>query len=54
MVLGIGLTGVLAATMSASFVKDVSSEETSRLSAIEGRLDRIETLLASRDEGAKP
>jgi voltage-gated potassium channel len=50
MVLGIGLFGVLAATISAFFVRrDVTSEVDPQLVAIEERLERIERLLQSRD-----
>jgi voltage-gated potassium channel len=50
MVLGIGLFGVLAATISAFFVKeDVSSDVDPQLAAIEDRLERIEQLLASKE-----
>lgn len=48
MVLGIGLFGVLAATISAFFVKkDLSSDVDPQLTAIEERLERIEQLLES-------
>ncbi len=48
MVLGIGLFGVLAATVSAFFVKrDVASDVDPHLAAIEERLERIERLLRS-------
>jgi voltage-gated potassium channel len=50
MVLGIGLFGVLAATVSAFFVKrDVSSGVDPQLAALEERLERIESLLRSKD-----
>jgi voltage-gated potassium channel len=50
MVIGIALFGVLAATISAFFVrKDVSSDVDPQLVAIEERLERIERLLQSRD-----
>ena len=46
MVLGIALFGVLAATVSAFFVKrDVTADVDPQLAAIEERLDRIERLL---------
>ena len=51
MVLGIALFGVLAATISAFFVKkDVSADVDPHLSAIEERLERIERLLESAAE----
>ena len=53
MVLGIGLFGVLAATISAFFVKkDVSSDVDPQLAALEERLERIERLLVSTSGGA--
>ena len=51
MVIGIALFGVLAATISAFFVKrDVSSEVDPQLTAIEQRLERIERLLNSPED----
>ncbi len=51
MVLGIALFGVLAATVSAFFVKkDVSADVDPQLNAIEERLERIERLLESAAE----